>query len=256
MAPWLWHLGKVSISLASISHCVIVKKVNLPTISHHVVKRVPGDPAAVAQPRADGSRRGRPTVQQATAIDGEIRAAARRLFLKDGYANTAMETVAASARVSKATLYNRYRTKALLFEAVAAERIDAWTTTEFEGFAGSLRDNLIARAVAMMAAMRNPELRAFDHLIQSESPRFPEIFRTFYERSHLHAVADIAAVLRKAGRDDGSACIDPESVAENLVLSIVAWFRGQLILGEIDDVAARQRAERVVALIMAARNAW
>ncbi len=60
--------------------------------------------------------RGRP---RDPAIDAAILSATRELLLEVGYANLAMEAVAARAGVSKPTLYLRYPTRAVLvFEAI------------------------------------------------------------------------------------------------------------------------------------------
>jgi AcrR family transcriptional regulator len=60
--------------------------------------------------------RGRP---RDPAIDAAILSATRELLLETGYANLAMEAVAARAGISKPTLYLRYPTRAVLvFEAI------------------------------------------------------------------------------------------------------------------------------------------
>jgi AcrR family transcriptional regulator len=53
----------------------------------------------------------------------QIRAAARRLFLDRGFAETSMDAVTAAAGVSKQTLYRYYESKSALFGDVLGQLI-------------------------------------------------------------------------------------------------------------------------------------
>ncbi|MBK1838459.1 TetR/AcrR family transcriptional regulator [Azospirillum sp. YIM B02556] len=69
----------------------------------------------------DAGRRkpgGRPTREQAEAIDARILDGARAVFCRKGVAGSGMEEVAAELGISKHTLYRRYSNKAALLEAV------------------------------------------------------------------------------------------------------------------------------------------
>ena len=70
---------------------------------------------AAEGPRADDPRVVR---TRAAVID-----AARTLFLRQGYAGTTMDDIAALAGLTKRTLYNNYPDKAALFVQIAADAI-------------------------------------------------------------------------------------------------------------------------------------
>lgn len=49
---------------------------------------------------------GRPTPAESERISARIMAAARKLFLRDGFAQTSMDAIAAEIGISKRTLYS------------------------------------------------------------------------------------------------------------------------------------------------------
>ena len=72
-------------------------------------------------------RSGRPTAARVSAIDRAIVEAARAMFLVGGFDGVAMEQVAATADISKGTLYARYPSKEALFSAVIEASIRDWS---------------------------------------------------------------------------------------------------------------------------------
>ena len=77
---------------------------------------------------------GRPTREQAAAIDARILDGARAVFCRKGVANSGLEEIAAELGVSKHTLYRRYPNKAALLEAVVGRDV------------GRFRDALLSAA--------------------------------------------------------------------------------------------------------------
>src|SRR5579871_4959390 len=86
--------------------------------------------------RARAARPGRPTRDAAATLGPRILDAATSLFLRDGYAATSMESIAAAAGVSKRTLYKRFPEKPALLRAAIAALIEKW----LPGLDGSLED--------------------------------------------------------------------------------------------------------------------
>lgn len=66
---------------------------------------------------------GRPTKEQAAAIDDRVLDGARSAFCKKGVANTSVDEIAAQLGVSKHTIYRRYPNKGTLLEAVVERDI-------------------------------------------------------------------------------------------------------------------------------------
>jgi TetR/AcrR family transcriptional repressor of mexJK operon len=208
------------------------------------------------------ARRGRPSAAQLAAISGTILSAAQALFLSQGYANTSMEAIVAASGVSKATLYARYANKHELFQAIVEARIEAWQ-------AAAAADNLVEdghpdqdiavwlrhRAISMLRALRQPEIRAFDRLVVSEGPRFPELARLFHEMGYMLNVRAIATRLSRA--DGQAAPSDQTLLAAKLFASgLVGWIRQESGVGEVTDAACETAAEMMARLLIDGQSAW
>ncbi|SMF89319.1 transcriptional regulator, TetR family [Azospirillum oryzae] len=86
---------------------------------------------------------GRPTREQAAAINARILDGARAVFCRKGVANSGLEEIAAELGVSKHTLYRRYPNKAALLEAVVGRDVGRFreallSAAAGEGGAGAL----------------------------------------------------------------------------------------------------------------------
>lgn len=153
----------------------------------------------------------------------EILAAARGVFLRQGYPDAGMEVVARVAGISTATLYAYFPSKAALFEAVVGDTVRdlAEPVQDSLGAVGDARARLTAFALAYAGFMTQPATRAMFRMITSERRRF-------------EALADI--FLRGARQALGGAAI---RLIEDLVASgelrvdASSWAAGQL-LGMLD----------------------
>jgi len=112
-----------------------------------------------------------------------IIAAAKQVFFQEGYAGAAMDRITAEAGVSKATVYNHFRSKEELLLAVVDDVIVPFHA-EYRAvldhdapFVEWLTD--LAVTVARKATM--PETIALTRLLMAESLRFPKFGQTFQE---------------------------------------------------------------------------
>lgn len=116
----------------------------------------------------------------------EILAAARGVFLREGYSAAGMETVARMAGVSTATLYAYFPSKAKLFEIVVhdavqnmAEPVRASGRTK-----GDARARLTGLALAYAAFMSQPATRAIFRMVASERRRFEAVADHVRQAAH------------------------------------------------------------------------
>jgi AcrR family transcriptional regulator len=103
-------------------------------------------------------------------------------FLARGYAGTSMDRVAATAGVSKPTVYNHFQDKEGLFRAlvqkIARERFQIKFNQElFNSAPEESLPRLLAQFVDAIAD--DDEYQDFVRLVIGESGRFPELARTF-----------------------------------------------------------------------------
>lgn len=128
---------------------------------------------------------------------GDILAAARRRFAAQGYAGAGMEGVARDARVSTATLYQAFPSKAVLFQAVVtasleefAEELRRLTAAE-----GPAEARLRAFAVGYARFLQDPFARSLFRLIVAERSHFQEAAEQFYAAAQARFGARVMALL-------------------------------------------------------------
>ena len=155
--------------------------------------------------------RGRPRNQDA---DREIVAATLRLLCSEGYDRTSIEAVAAEARVTRATVYRRYPTKADMVTAAVCTLAGEYdpdgehdprtaVTALLRGFQENVGPN---DGISMVASLY---LQRHDH---------PEMLESFRERVILPCRTRMAAVIEHAReRGDLRPDVDPGAVVEMLI---------------------------------------
>ena len=202
-------------------------------------------------------RRGRPTSDQAIAIDDHLVSTARRLFLEQGYARTSMHAIATTARVSKGTLYARYPTKSHLFRAIVVDRLSAWPRYAPSASKNvDIKTRLLARAIYILKGMRDPEIRAFDQLILAETKSFPELEHFFYELGYKVIIMEMASELEAEGRGNNEPARNSIAVATIFQQALHGWIRSEGLFREISDEECEEYAGQVVALCLEGRAAW
>jgi|KBSSwiStaDraftv2_1062776.scaffolds.fasta_scaffold115381_2 AcrR family transcriptional regulator len=110
-----------------------------------------------------------------------IIAAAKQVFFQEGYAGAAMDRITAEAGVSKATVYNHFRSKEELLLAVVDDVI-----VPFHAEYRAVLDHeapfiewLTALAITVARKATTPETIALTRLMMAEALRFPKLGRTF-----------------------------------------------------------------------------
>ncbi|WP_313544173.1 TetR/AcrR family transcriptional regulator [Leifsonia aquatica] len=165
----------------------------------------------------------------------EILAAARELFLRDGYAGTTIEAIAASAGVSKATVYSNFADKDALFvellEVVTGEAggILRSATAGLEGD-GPLRDRFLAVAGVLVRGVLRPEVVSLRRLAISQAVRFPEAAAGYW-RAGPAATIDLLADRFRSLADEGVlAASDPARAAAQFAYALVGPLQDRLLL--------------------------
>jgi TetR/AcrR family transcriptional regulator, mexJK operon transcriptional repressor len=180
-----------------------------------------------------------------------IMEAARTEFLRNGYAGTSMDQIAAIAAVSKQTVYKNFADKERLFTEIitgdisAAEQqsrsvVDALPDSE------NLEDDLRRFARQHIAIVMQPHLVRMRRVIIAEADRFPELARTWYASGPGRGHATLAERFAELARRGHLRVEDPLLAAQHfnwLVLSIPmneAMFHGadrQYAPGELERYA-------------------
>jgi len=153
-----------------------------------------GITAAISPVRGSG---GRPRAADAALLGDRIVEAAAVLFLRDGYARTSIEAVAASAGVSKRTLYARFDGKGAVFLAVVRLLIRNWLLDLEESVerAVTLEEALLAASRQTLAIALTPAALALHTLVMAEVMRVPEMAAALREGGANVGVIRLTALL-------------------------------------------------------------
>jgi len=163
---------------------------------------------------------GRPSHAAAGRLTAHVVACAAELFMRLGYAGTAIEAVAAEAQVGKNTIYRRFATKSDLFEAVVEQLMRA-VLPPLESIAsgGDAPAALRRLGINLVEAALTPETTALQRLIIAEAERFPEIAAICIDRAYKPAIAMARAILVHAAPHPKTD-EELEFVAEQFVASV------------------------------------
>ena len=145
-----------------------------------------------------------------------ILAAAKRLFVQQGFEGVSMDQIAGEAGVSKLTVYSHFGDKRGLFTSAVETQCEILRGHFSIGeiAKGSLRDRLHAIGEAMVTFLSRPEMVQFERRIAAETVTEPEIGATFLAAGPHRMKEAFAALLRamnKAGELDVD---DPDLAAE------------------------------------------
>ena len=148
-----------------------------------------------------GKRAADPRVvrSQAAIVD-----AARTLFLREGYAGTTMDEIAALAGIAKRTVYNNFADKEALFRQIVEE-----TIAFAEEFAHGLSDELTAGTTAanlratldalgrrLALAIVRPEVIALRRLLVGEAREFPALAARYFDKAPGQVLDALAVGVR------------------------------------------------------------
>ncbi len=185
---------------------------------------------------------------------------ARACFLAEGYAATSMSTIAARLGGSKGTLYNYFRSKEELFQAVMQRQCSAMAETLFdiEHEEGSLRARLEHYARSFLKLLLEPNAMALNRLVVGESERFPEIGRGFYQLGPRVVMTRMAAVLEELMDQGGLRRADPLVAAQqfkDLAISGVYQPRLWNAIEPLDEAAVERQVANAVDTFLRAYRA-
>jgi len=190
-----------------------------------------------------------------------LRAAAHRLFLRQGYLATSIDAILAEAGISsKETLYRHYANKEALFVDVLSH-----LTLEQPGFSEklaalptprdlpSLHQALTRLAREILSIMSQPGYLPLVRMIIAEAPRFPRLGTLFFSTVTRRGLAIITSLLNEAREQQIIADLDFDAVTHTLLGGLLTYALMSLVLGgEEAPPPAPDRADAVVEVIMRA----
>ena len=179
--------------------------------------------------------------------------AATALFLELGYDRTSLARVADRARVSKATLFKQFPTKAALFEAAVLAAGDTADSEPLEPASEDFHTGLVDLGMAYADLLSRPRMADLIRAVIAESARFPEL----RERTFDFGTLPVLKALRRyfqAANAQGTAHVDDHDLAAaqflGMIATVVFWPRlvhGDWSLTDEETLRTVDEAARTIA---------
>ena len=190
-----------------------------------------------------------------------LRAAAHRLFLRQGYLATSVDAILAEAGISsKETLYRHYANKEALFADVLghltlaqpgfSERVASTSPSPHD--LSSLRQALTQLAREILAMMCQPGYLPLVRMIIAESPRFPQLGTLFFSTVTERGMGMLTSLLSEAHQQGIVADVDFDAVTHALLGGLLTYGMMNLVLAEEVNLVSLDRADAVVDVLMPA----
>ncbi|XEC96006.1 TetR/AcrR family transcriptional regulator [Paenibacillus tarimensis] len=141
---------------------------------------------------------------RARAKQAQIRSAAERLFLQNGFAATSMDAITAEAGVSKQTVYSYYPSKEELLIDVLKQLIHGLTDNLFSirnmplNNRDELQQVLSDLAHQFISTLMQTNYLALARVIIAETPRFPKLGSLFRSSVPDQVIKSVSAILEQA----------------------------------------------------------
>lgn len=162
-----------------------------------------------------------------------IVAAARRVFLANGFDGASMDAIAQSAAVSKRTVYNRFTSKEALFAATIEETCRRLLPVDLPDLenVGSARTFIDQMAHAVLRGILAPEAIALRRIATFEAHRKPSLGVAFIEHGPEFFVAACTPIVQKIAPSAGLTIEDPVKAVWRLAALITEPLHTKVLLG-------------------------
>ncbi len=203
--------------------------------------------------------RGRPKLGAVAEIEQALLDVALEEFLQHGYGGASVSRIVRKAGISKTTVYSRFSSKEVLFQALMERQIDRLTPSELlisKTGTINLEQGLREYADHMLKLSMATEFIGVNRLMYSESHRFPELGIAAIKRSN-QGVSRISQFISDCAEVDGIECNDPKSVAEVFILTIRGWYINAMLNNK--KVTAKQRKlwiDNLLQVLLSSREDW
>jgi AcrR family transcriptional regulator len=163
------------------------------------------------------------------ACVSRILEAALDVFSEQGY-GASIEQIASRANVARQTIYNHFGGKQALFET-ALERAIAALFEVVKAEHENLRERLIRFGLALRARVLSPRSIRLHRVLTGESPRVPDLARSFFDRCFIRSTEHMAEVFERAMRDDElrrDAALETARLYMEMLIGLDRW---RMLLG-------------------------
>jgi len=168
----------------------------------------------------------------------EILDAALACFAQKGFAGTRMDEIAARAGITKGTIYLYFKSKQLVFEALARQSIGAQledVLAQVKAFEGSSADllRLVIGTIGHFASTSDRVVLA--RVLLGESGRFPELAE-FWRREIVDRGLDLfQSVIRRGVARGEFRAVPPQHAARLCIAPMLVLILWRTIFAQFDE---------------------
>ncbi len=196
--------------------------------------------ASHSVPKAVKHRVGRPRSGTESARADTLIGAATRVFLRDGYGGASIDKVAGEAGVSTRTIYERFKNKADLLDAVISRLVvrdmaTALATEELDRLEPRQALTVIGQVIAGRAC--DPDSAALFRIVATEAQRFPELAAKMRCSAKQRVDDAVANYFRQQVHRGTLRLADPERAASLFLQMVCAELHQCLLFGTAEEMA-------------------
>jgi TetR/AcrR family transcriptional repressor of mexJK operon len=183
--------------------------------------------------------------------------AAKNLFVRNGYASTSMDAVAAEAGVSKLTVYSHFTDKETLFSAAVVARCEEQVPELFVDLPHNapVERVLLGIARGFQTLINSPESLELHRLMIALGSQDPKLSQVFFEAGPQRILHEMERFLTRINDTDGLHFDSPARAGEHFFSLVKGACNFRLLIGcgELpDDDSAERHVQEVVALFLRA----
>ena len=149
----------------------------------------------------------------------QILEAGRELFMAQGFAETSMDQVTAKSGVSKATVYNHFPSKEILFEEAVRTRAEEVFAAlpELDAQHVDPEEMLTQYFHSLLQVLLSEDGACMCFLLMLEGRRFPDNARLIYETGFGRGLREMAAYLKELDSEGTLSVPDTDWAATKLL---------------------------------------
>jgi TetR/AcrR family transcriptional regulator of autoinduction and epiphytic fitness len=176
----------------------------------------------------------------------DIIEAAAHEFKTRGFSATSMDRIAATAQVSKRTVYKHFASKEILFQAITQELCDRVMQVSEHAYDPNIAVKIQLQHIAEqeIALLTSAEFLDMARMITSESLASPELTRTNFE-TFQDAGIGMVEWLRQASSDGKLAVTDPVMAGKQFLALIETFALWPQLYG-IKPVPTKKQQETII----------
>ncbi len=210
-------------------------------------------PAVVASPISPKRSTARSPQELPASWTGDVVSAAGELFLAHGYSGVSLEAVITKTGGSFRELYREFGSKEGLFIKAVGDMCDRvvspWRALDVQNLC--IEEALLVIGRAVLVTLLSPRLLALHRLVLSESVRFPELGKVWYEAGPNMANQALGAFLSARAQPDGLRLTDPCVEAAILVDSLVNNLQLRKLVGlQVSQTEIEERLHACVRVFL------